>query len=187
LLSLFCVQCLLGILLLFLPVLAMADSINGFLDYTYTTGSTKTTDASGQSTKTDTNNFLQRYNLLLDKTIYPKLKLEAGGIFEKDLTRFKSGDTETTSTNTRLRPYATLTLKDPLYTAGVGYYLREDTMKASQVQTVTTVNEDYTGIFGWRPAGLPSVDLRYTRTDQYDRSRTALDITKDYLSIMAPI
>jgi hypothetical protein len=178
-------RCLLGILLLLWPVVTMADSINGYVEYLYATVSTKTTDASGQSTKTDSNSFFQRYNFLFEKTIYPKLKLEAGGQFEKDLTKSKSEGTETTSTNSTLRPYATLTLQDPLYTASVGYYLREDTLNVSRTPNVTTTNEQYTGTFGWRPVGLPSLDLRYTRTDEHDQRRAFLDTTIDYLSLIS--
>ena len=171
------------IVLLFLPVSAIADSLTGFVDLTYSNLSSKTTDSTGQTTKTDSISYFQRYTLFLDKTIYPKLKLNATGIFEKEITQFKSEGQDTDTKATRFKPSATLTLQDPLYKAAVGYYLREETVQVSRAPTVTTVNEEYNGLVGWRPAGLPSMDMRFSRTNTYDTDRTFLDTVKDYVSL----
>ncbi len=162
-----------------LPDGAVADSINGFMDLTWSNASTKTTDASGQSTKTEVNSYFQRYNLQIDKTLYPKLRFDMAGVYEKDTSNIKGDTPETNSTNTRFRPWMTLTLTDPLYTAGVGYYLRESKQESSQAPTVTTVGEDYNAILGWKPVGLPSLDVKYTKSYLYDRDRVIQDIAKD--------
>ncbi|MEO0249974.1 MAG: hypothetical protein ABIN58_10700, partial [candidate division WOR-3 bacterium] len=168
--------------LLLVPVGVTADSLNGYVEWTYTNFSSKTTDSSGQSIKTEANNFFQRYSLLVDKTIFPKLRFDLQAIFEKDLQKFKVEDQDTTDTTiTRFRPYARLTLQDQLYTAGIAYYLREQKLDASRAPTVTLTQEDYEAILGWKPAGLPSVDARYTKTDTYDKDRNFLDNTKDNL------
>lgn len=165
------------------PFQAGADSINGYTDLTYTRFSSKATDSSGQTTRTNSTSYFQRYSLLVDKTIYPKLKLYATGIFEQDINNQKSSGTEIDSRNTRFRPAATLTLQDPLYTAGIGYSLREETMKTSLAPTITTMNEEYSGILGWRPAGLPSLDMRLSKSNSYDTDRVRQDSTKDYISL----
>jgi hypothetical protein len=170
-------------LLLCLQGLAMADTITGYLDYIYRTESSTAKDSSGQSTNTESNNFLQQYYLLMDKTIYPKLTLSVAATFKKDRAKSTIAEQRTDSTNTTFAPYATLTLKDPLYMAQVGYYLRENTFSASRAPTFTLVNEEYDALLGWKPVGLPRWDMRFTKTNTYDRDRTTLDVTKDYYSL----
>jgi hypothetical protein len=169
--------------MLFLPVSATADGLTGFIDYTFDTVSTKTTDASGQSVRTESKDFLQRYSFLYQQTIFPKLKFEAAGVFERDLTKLKTDGVEVDSSNTRFRPYATLTIRDPMYTAGVGYYLREEKVDTSLTRATITEKEDYDAIFGWKPEGLPAIDARYTRTNIFDRDRTLVNSVKDYASL----
>lgn len=174
----FSLSLLLAFILAFLPGGVWADGVNGSLDFLYSNVSSKTTDASGNAVKTETNSFNQRYSLLVDKTIYPNLSFTAGGLFEQDLSSLKSNDTDTTSSDTKLRPFANLTLSNPLYTAGIGYARREETLGTP---SVTTVNEDYDAILGWRPEGLPSFDMRYTRTNTFDTAHSIQDLTKDLL------
>jgi hypothetical protein len=162
-----------------LPAEVMADSITGIIDWTYTDFSSRTKEATGQTTKIESKSYLQSYTLFLDKTIFPKLKLDAGGVFERDLIKSKSSDTEFDSTNTQFRPYATLSLKDPLYAVGVGYFLREERQEFSRAPSVTLVSEDYNTFFNWRPDGFPRMDMIATRTNTYDRNRANIDTTKD--------
>lgn len=174
------------IILLLVPVGAMADSLNGSAELTYTNSSTKTTLSTGQSVKTETSDLYQHYNLLIEKNIFPKLKFDLAADFEKDLQKSKVGDLDTIDiTNTRVRPYARLTLQDPLYKAGVGYYLRESKVDTSGLPTTTLTQEDYEAIFGWRPVGLPTLDARYTKTNTYDKDRTSLDNTQDKLQLIS--
>jgi hypothetical protein len=172
------------IILVLMPIAAVADSLSGNIEWTYTDFTSKTTDSSGRSIKTETRDFYQRYSLLVDKTIFPKLKFDLQATFEKDLQKFKIGDQDVTdTTNTRFRPYARLTLQDPLYTAGIGYYLREQKLDTSRLPTVTATQEDYEAFLGWRPVGFPTLDARYTRTNTYDKDRNFLDNTKDNVAV----
>jgi hypothetical protein len=176
---------LLALIFLLLPLQAMADSINGSADFTASKYSVKTTAAAGQTTKTEADSFSQRYNLMLEKMIYPKLRLNSAGIFQKDTSNVKSGDEEIHSTNTRFSPHVTLTLLDPIYSAGVGYYLREQEQASSQSFTTTTIGEDYSANLGWKPVGLPTLDLKYMKTNRYDKNRTVQDQTQDSFSLMS--
>lgn len=168
------------ILILGVPTGAMADSLSGNIEWTYTNFANKLTDSTGQSVKTEANNYFQRYSLLVDKTIFPKLKFDLQAIFEKDHQKFKIEDQDLTdSTNTRFRPYARLTLQDPLYTAAIGYSLRDETLETSRLPTIKTTQEEYEAILGWKPVGFPTLDTRYTRTNTYDKDRNFVDNTKD--------
>jgi len=163
----------------------MADSMSGIIDETYNSVSTKTTQ-NGQTVKSDSVGYQQRYTFFVDKTILPKLTFVATGIYEKDTTDEKAtGQEQTTSTATRFLPNATLTLKDPLYTAAIGYFLSEQQQGASRTPTTTLVSKDYQALFNWRPAGLPTLDFKYDHIDAYDLSHATIDTTSDNLSLIS--
>ena len=165
----------------------MADALSGVIDETYNSLSSTTKDATtGQTVKSDSVTYQQRYTFLVDKTIFPKLTFVATGVFEKDVTNQKqTGQEQVTSTTTKFLPNATLTLQDPLYTAGVGFYLNEQRQAATQTPTVTLVNEDYRAFFSWRPAGLPFFDLIYDHIDTYDLSHSSTNVVNDNVSLVS--
>jgi hypothetical protein len=160
-----------------------ADSITGTIESTFSTYTSKATDATGVTTKRDATNYNPRFTLNIEKWIYPNLRLSAGGFFEKSITDTETDGESTKSTLTRMRPFVDLTLMTPLYTAGVGYNRREETIDATGASAFTTVNEEYSGILGWRPDGFPSTELRFIKTNTFDEDRDVLDIAKDFLSL----
>ncbi len=172
------------LVLLLLPSAALGQGlfqgVSGTLELNYSFLSTKTTDASGVTTKTVTNNVNPRVTLTVNTNIFPNLKLDAGVIVEKNISWFKTDGMSTKSDTTDLRPYINLTLNTPLYTAGIGYDRRQETVKTSGSPGVTTINEDYNAILGWRPEGLPIIDMRFTRTNLFDEKRNIQDTTTDY-------
>jgi hypothetical protein len=175
---------LISLMLLLLPRAASAQGllqgISGLLDFNYSFLSTKTTDSSGLTTKTGVNTYNPRFTLSINTNIFPKLNLNAGGVFEKNISIFKSDVAETTRTTlTRVRPYFFLTLNDPLYTAGIGYSRREETTKTSGTSGVTTVNENYMANLSWKPDGFPSMESQFIRTNTFDEKKIFLDTTTD--------
>lgn len=158
----------------------LLQGVSGILELNYSFVSTKTTDATGNTTKTATNNFNPRVTLTVNTNIFPNLKLDAGVIVEKNISWFKTDRINTKSDTTDLRPYFNLTLNTPVYTAGIGYDRRQETVKTSGSPGVTTVNEDYNAILGWRPEGLPIIDMRFTRTNLFDEKHNIQDTTTDY-------
>lgn len=170
-------------ILIFLPSRIFAQGllqgISGLLEFNYNFFSTKTTDASGVTTKTTTNSYNPRLSLALNTNIFPTLNLNAGVVFEKDISIFESDGTKTKSKTTDFRPYINLRWINPLYVAGVDYSRRQETVKTSDSSGVTTVNEDYNAILGWKPDGFPSIDLRLTRNNLFDEKRINQDTTTD--------
>jgi len=158
----------------------LLQGVSGLLELNYSFFSTKTTDATGTTTTTTTNNFNPRVTLTVNTNIFPNLKLDAGIIVEKNISWFKTDGMTTKSDTTDLRPYINLTFNTPLYTAGIGYDRRQERVKTSGSDAVTTVNENYNAILGWRPEGLPIIDLRFTRTNLFDLKREVQDTTTDY-------
>jgi hypothetical protein len=173
------------LLLILLPGVVLADSVRGTLDLNYSTLTSKTTDATGFTTKTDTTSYNPRFTLNIDKTIYPNLRLIAGGIAEKIVTDSETNDQDTKTTLARIRPFIDLRLNTPFYTAGVGYSRREETVKTSGVPSITDVNEEYNAILGWRPVGFPSWELRYRRANTFDEDRSFQDINQDFVSLIS--
>ncbi len=175
------------LVLLLLPAWASAQGIlqgiSGFSETEFTSFSSTSKDATGTTTKTSTNTFKERINLDINTTIFPNLKLSAGGIFEKDISWNKTNGMNTTSTTTQLRPYFDLIFSNFIYTAGVGYNRREETDKTSGSPGVTTVNEDYHAILGWRPVGFPSVDFLFRRTNTFDEKRVTENTTTDFFTL----
>ena len=100
-------------------------------------------------------------------------------------TRNRPVRSRLTSTNTKFLPSATLTLKDPLYTAAIGYYLNEQRQAASRTPTITLVNKDYQALFNWRPAGLPFFDFKYDHIDTYDLRHSTTDTANDNFSLIS--
>ncbi len=178
-------------LLLFslLPCVADAQGIfqgfSGLLEYDYTFFSSKTTDASGTTTKFNTNTYNPRVTLSVNTDIFPKVNLNAGGVFEKNIAIFSSEGESTKTTLTRWRPYIYLTLRDPLYEVGIGYNRKEDSTKATETPRFTLINDDYLATLKWRPEGFPSIEAQLERTNTYDESRDVQNTTKDYLSLLS--
>lgn len=163
----------------FFPQNAVADSIRGFAELGYVNLESQAKDSLGLKTETATDSFLQQYRLAMSKNLYPNLLLNAGGVFDTTKTTTDTGDLETRTTSTRSRPFADLTLRTPLYYGGVLYNKREDKVETSVSPTAIDINENYGAILGWKPEGLPSLDMRYDKIDTYDEERLFQDITRE--------
>src|SRR4030067_276399 len=170
-----------------LPAVSVAQGLiqgfSGNLDLNYSVFSSKTKPASGETTKTDTKNYSSRFTLNLNTNIFPNLKLDAGALFEGNLTKSKIDDFRSEVKTVSMRPYINLTLNNPLYKASVGYYKRQQTVDPEDGQKITLISDDYIGTFDWRPEGLPTFETQFIRRDTYDRSELIQDATQDSASL----
>jgi len=176
------------LILFFLPCAATAQGliqgVTGLLEFDYSFLTTKTKDATGVTTKTETSSYNPRFTLNIDTKIYPNLRLHAGGMVEGSIADFKTADaTDTKTTITRFRPYIDLTLETPLYAAGIGYIRKEETTKTSGSPSTTLVDEEYYSILRWRPEGLPYLDMQIKRTNRFDQEKILQDIKEDYINL----
>ena len=162
---------------------ARADGIGGYLDFNYSNSDTETRDAAGVTTKTKVGSFFQRYNLNLNRTFFPTLTMNAGGSFEKNSSTVEAEGSATDASSARLRPFVDLLLSTPLFTGGAGYNRDEERSKSNGISSSARVRENYTGRFGWRPDGFPTVDLTATRTNDFDKDRSQRDTVNDRLNI----
>lgn len=161
-----------------LTQVVQADSINALLEFDYNNLDSETMDkASGQTTQTDSSSWSQKYNLNLEKSFFPNLRLKADGIFERNVMDIDINGDERTSKWRNIRPHVDLTLDNRLYRAGVSYSRREAEQKSSGTEAITNINELYSTILGWRPDGLPNFDLRVDKSNLYDKERQSVDNT----------
>lgn len=161
------------------PAIAVADGLNGFLEWGYTGIDTRSRSAAGETNTARWTNFNQRYSLSLDKRLFPNVRLMSSGIFEKNLGQMTDSNGSSNSAVTTMRPSLDLSLNTLLYTAGLGYSRRDETTKATGVAGTTAINEDWHGMLGWRPVGLPRTDLQLSRTNSFDSTRLLNDATTD--------
>jgi hypothetical protein len=170
-----------------LPRLASAQGllqgISGSLEFNYSYLTSKTTDASGNTIKTNTQTYNPRFQLDINTTIFPNLRLRAGGVAEGIISDLKIDGEDTTTKLMNFRPYIDLTLDTPLYTASLGYVRRQQKTEVTHSPSTTLINDEVYAMLGWRPEGLPSMDLQIRRRNSYDEDKSFLDIEEDFVSL----
>lgn len=170
---------LLQLIVLSLPEPSQADGISGFMEYNFSKTDSKARELDGSTAKTTGNALIQRYNLALDRTIYPNLHFSAGGNVAFSRSEFESETvtqtTSLTSKQSRFTPFANLRLNAGVTSAGLGYSRRQERTAASGAEPFTSITDNYSAQLGFRPHGLPTVDLFYMHLDSYDEERTLQD------------
>lgn len=157
----------------------LLQGVSGYLDFTFTSASTSATDASGNTVKTNSTGYNPRLNLAVNTQIFPNLNLSAGGLIEANIANASTDHVNTKTTTTSFRPYVNLTLNSPPYTFGIGYTRREEYAKSGDTPGITTINEEYDAVIGWKPVGLPSLDLLFFRRNTFDTEHISQDTTVD--------
>jgi hypothetical protein len=158
-----------------------ADGIGGIIEFGYSRIDTKTSDVSGSTTETESESLRQRYRLTMDKTIYPFLRLSAGGLFERTNSKTRSEDSDTESTSTKINPFLDITLSNPFLSAGAGYNRVEEKQKSDGVSSPTNIRENYNLFLGVRPVGLPPAEIRLSRSHLFDKEKAIRDNITDSL------
>lgn len=161
---------------------AHADILAGSLEWFAQNGESTTTDAAGLTTETRSRTFLQRYNLNFNSQLAPLVRLHAGLRAEKQTANSESGDNDFKITTTLLMPSVALTLTNPFVNAGVGYEKRDDKVVTGG-QSITKYRDTRNAFLGFKPEGLPALDLMYLGTTWHDKERTTLDRDEDMFQL----
>jgi hypothetical protein len=159
------------------------EGISGSSETNYSFVSTKTTDAAGNTLKTGSNNYGEKFTLNINHDLFPKLNLNAGGNFEKGISDPTNDEVASRTELTRIRPFAWLTLRDPIFTATLGYDLKEDSIKTAGLPKLTLIQENYNAFFDWRPDGFPSTRLNIIRTNTHDEPQSTQDREQNFASL----
>ncbi len=160
----------------------MAEGINGSVEILESATDSKSTDASGLSANTKANTVFQRYQLNYSETLFPYVNLRAGSSFDKTTTDSKDAAGETRATDTNIFPSVALTLNNPLISSGAGYTKREEKVEAAGASPVTNILESKNAFLGFRPVGLPTLDMQFTRMHIFDKAQQTTDTLSDALS-----
>jgi hypothetical protein len=157
---------------------AHADVLTGSLEWFAQNGDSKVTDAAGVATDTRSRTFLQRYNLNFNTQLAPLVNFRAGVRAEKQASNSESEGSSFKVTRTLLMPSVALTLGNPFVQAGVGYDKRDEMVETGGV-TTRTFRDTKNAYLGFKPEGLPTLDLMYVGTAWYDRDHKTLDRDED--------
>lgn len=168
------------LLLASLPIDAAADGISGSLEYNYGTFNTKNTDVTGTS-KSKSTNFNQRYSLRLENALTTTLKLSAGTTIQQGKSWGETDGEDSTSTTTRIAPYASLAYANNMISAGGGFNRNKVSSKQNELSNPAKYTDTYNAYFNWKPEDLPTLSLLFTNLDAYDESRTAADLNSKSL------
>jgi hypothetical protein len=159
------------------------QGISGSLEFNYNYLTSKTTDATGNTVKINAQTYYPRFQLDVNTDIFPNLRLMAGGIAEGFITDLKSDGSDIRTTQLNFRPYIDLTLRTPFYWASMGYVRRQQTTEATNLPSITLIRDEYYGILGWRPEGLPFMELQLRKRDSYDDAKSILNTTEELISL----
>lgn len=176
-------------LLLLSAAAASADGISGLIEEDYTRSRQRSTDQSGATQTFDTEQFRQRYRLLVDRTFFPNLRVNAGGTFEQLLGSVES-DGNSTPIDSRLTDFfGSLQLTGPILSGALGYDRGEQTAGTTTIP-FGFIREEPSLMLAWRPTDLPTFTLRLARPAFHDRERQLQDIVTNQLifgAIYAPV
>jgi hypothetical protein len=168
----------------FAPVTASAEGLSGRMSFVYaTTDSTSTDNFTGTTTDFSSRAIAQQYSLTADKFLYPNVRLFASGLFQKTDATSSTNGQGTWGDSTVIRPYIDLTLRTPVFAAGVNYNAVTTETKTLNAPTMTLKHEAYGGILGMKPEGLPTLDMVLSRSYSYDENRVLQDIVTDSVSL----
>jgi hypothetical protein len=140
-------------------------------------------NALGAQERTLSDTWTQRYRLTFDRDLLPAVVLSAGGNLQWTMGNQTAGGTERESDEKIWNGYARLTAGNPMLSLGAGYDRSEQgsTVGASgQVfSSPDVVRESWSTMGAWRPADLPALALRVSRSHSYDTARTLADLATD--------
>ncbi len=160
-----------------LPDTATANELSAYLELDYTRSDATSRNATGDTVKAQGENLTQRYNISLNKSLLPTLRLTASGAFEKSM------DLKSDFSTTTTRPTVDLYYTSPLANVAAGYGRTEVSEKGGGQALPAQISEDYHLLYAWKPLDLPTVNLQLNRNNAYDATRTTTDSTIDRLGL----
>lgn len=156
---------------------ARADDISGYVEFGGARTDTTQEGATGPALRFHACSFVQRYRFDVFKSLLPNLSVQGGGLFERDTLSQDTGGAEERASATKLRPYLALRFRSGLEQAELTWDRNEQTQRPRGASSTGLVRERASAAFGWTPDALPSLKLRYEKTDSFDRHRKFTDTT----------
>jgi hypothetical protein len=163
------------------PASVMAENgrINARLEAEYLYSDIENKDENtGEKTDSDLSRLKQKYDIELQKELFPFLEFRTGGLFEwitvsttteqldPTLPEKQSSDERTS------RLFAELNLNNPLYTASTSYRRRFFEFDPRFFEKTEIDREEFIGLFRWQPVGFPTFDLDIGKIRIWDEADT---------------
>ena len=152
---------------------ARGEGLSLYLEPTFTMTHLETQDQLGNGTQQDFKTLRQNYRLNFDRMVSPAFTIGAGGLLEARRTWADDASGARTLDGNLRGLYGRLTMNLPTLTSGLSYDLNSEQVNALP----SLVNETLSFYTSWRPLDLPELNLRLSRTHQYDTSRISQDLT----------
>jgi len=147
------------------------------LEYQYSDIERKDSNT-GERTDSEFSRFKQKYDVDLQRELFPFLEFRAGGIFEFIDVSNVTDQTDPqfpqkTSSHEKTRwLFTELNLDTPLYAAGAAYRRQKIEFNPRFFPKTEISREEFAGIASWRPVGLPLIDLNVENTHTWDEADT---------------
>ena len=162
------------------PSAALADGISAYLQPEYDHVDTRSTDSTGRTTQSSSDELLQQYVLGLSQTLAPLLHFDANGTFNDQRAWTTQDQVPSRSDSWSGSGSARLHIGPPVLGGDLSYQRSEDSTGSSlSPATLHEVNEAYSLHLGWHPADMPDLDVLATRGDNYDVGKQYMDVVSD--------
>lgn len=158
-----------------LPGAARADIVTGSVELYDQNGTNTTRDAAGQTSESRSKSLLQRYTLNYNNMVLPTINLWGRMRVERQVTNSETDGISGKSTDALFAPSGGLAYLTPFVVAGISIDEIDD-KQGSGEGAVTLIRETKNAFLGFKPEGLPSLDLQYTELRRYDREHVNTDI-----------
>jgi hypothetical protein len=170
-----------------LPLHAVADGFSASLEPSVNAARTDTSGEGVDAARADSLLLQQRYRLNLDRSLFPQLRLGATASYQQENGTLKQDLLPTTHSEARRWSLGLrLDLGAGVWNAGGAYELRGDEAgSGGTASSPRRLNEVVNLFAGWRPADLPSLDLRYVRTHTWESRADGLDQTAQVATLQS--
>lgn len=164
---------------------ARAEGLAARIEPGYLSSTTRA-EADGTTTETESSIVTQKYGLTLDRSLWPLLRLSAGGLLDWSLGSTSTPERTSDVDTKRWNGYARLDAGGPLLRGGGGYDRREDwslVETSAGTDTSRLIRELISAYALLKPAALPEIDLRLSRSHNHDADRAIADQYLDELAL----
>ncbi len=161
----------------------IADDLRGYVELTGSDVERSRRIVGDSPVESETEARFQRCNSVLDRSLFPNVRMRAGGFFERRASTLTNDSEETDSTLVKLRPYFNLTMRTPLHVAELRYDRSEDRLDTDGSPSSTEIRETYSASLGFFPDALPQVRLDYFGSKAFDEDRSFRDTSEDRLQL----
>lgn len=168
---------------------ARALDVTGRIEPSYESSTSSTSDATGRTTTTNSTSYTQRYTLNAEERPLPLFRLLGYGFYESGINLASTEGVPVENEARRWTLTGRAQLGDPQLNANLGYdrNVRSEDSLVGGVSTLGAdlIRETWSLIGGWRPEGLPWLNLQLSRTNLFDAQRTSSDQTTDEVNASA--